>query len=82
MIKVILGLGSNTKYEEITNEFISLYDNLDISLDISDECLYEVIDECIYRAASVNRWLRPGTRWILFPRTSGWSRLNNVKRRG
>ena len=32
-----------------------IYDNLDISLDISDECLYEVIDECIYRAASVNR---------------------------
>ncbi len=32
-----------------------IYDRLDVSLDVSDECLYEVIDECVYEAAADKR---------------------------
>lgn len=27
-----------------------IYEELDVSLDISDDYLYEIIDECIYKA--------------------------------
>ena len=32
-----------------------IYERLDVSLDVSDECLYEVIDECVYEAAADKR---------------------------
>ena len=32
-----------------------IYEELDVSLDISDDYLYEIIDECIYKATAVKR---------------------------
>ena len=32
-----------------------IYEELDVSLDISDDYLYEIIDVCIYKATAVKR---------------------------